>query len=593
MNEIKKNGKVYTPPILASFVSRKLIEYYLRSKEKPAPPLNLKIIDPACGDGELLIAIWEVLEEYAQKIDATSSKKRKIDPIKTLFGIEIDKNAVRKTKINISKLNTTQLKKNEIKITQTNALFPYQKKNRIQGWKILFNKYQTQDGFDLLIANPPWGADTSSYNSMLSENSYKLFKGQFDTSDLFIELSLSIVKENGLIAFIISDSLFNKERTQLRKMLLESTEIKFIGRFGEKIFPNINRACAIIILQKKEKPRKNNLIDCLRLNPKVRKEILFGDLSFIEVDKILSHKIPQKRFLKNTNYIFNIDIKENEKKTVAIFNKSSLRFGDFLLSYRGIELSKKGNVCQCQHCSLWFPLPRKEESNCPHCNAKLIKAHLSISKIVSDRKKRGYKPLIVGESIQRYKTVFKLWIDTAKNGINYKDNSIYSGAKLIVRKTGVGINATIDRTNSFTNQVVYIFKNKQDEDKTIPLEFMLSLINSRAMYYFLVKNYGETEWRSHPYLTQTQILDLPIPNGQKINFFNNENITNIVNILKPYIKSKKGVSDKDDAIIEYSVAKLYGLTRSDYQQIYSTLESVEPLRPIQALKKISVDDIFG
>ena len=44
-----------------------------------------------------------------------------------------------------------------------------------------------------------------------------------------------------------------------------------------------------------------------------------------------------------------------------------------------------------------------------------------------------------------------------------------------------------------------------------PLEFMLAVLNSRAMYYFLAKKHGETEWRSHPYLTQKQVLDLPMP----------------------------------------------------------------------------------
>ncbi|MFC1788842.1 DUF3795 domain-containing protein [Thermodesulfobacteriota bacterium] len=42
--------------------------------------------------------IWEVLEEYALRINATSSQKGKIDLTKTLFGIDIEKSVIRKTK---------------------------------------------------------------------------------------------------------------------------------------------------------------------------------------------------------------------------------------------------------------------------------------------------------------------------------------------------------------------------------------------------------------------------------------------------------------------------------------------------------------
>ena len=43
------------------------------------------------------------------------------------------------------------------------------------------------------------------------------------------------------------------------------------------------------------------------------------------------------------------------------------------------------------------------------------------------------------------------------------------------------------------------------------LESFLAILNSRAMYYYLTANSGETNWRSHPYLTQKQLLNLPLP----------------------------------------------------------------------------------
>ena len=43
----------------------------------------------------------------------------------------------------------------------------------------------------------------------------------------------------------------------------------------------------------------------------------------------------------------------------------------------------------------------------------------------------------------RYQVSRRLWIDTSKDGINYKEERFYQGKRLLVRKTGVGIMATM------------------------------------------------------------------------------------------------------------------------------------------------------
>ena len=120
------------------------------------------------------------------------------------------------------------------------------------------------------------GCRYRSDKKALTNGEFSLFKGQYDSSDLFIELALSIVKPGGFFAFIIPDSIFSIERLALRKMLLEYTEITYIGRFGEKIFEGINRACAVLICRK-TKPKKSAVVDALRLYTCLWKSILQGD----------------------------------------------------------------------------------------------------------------------------------------------------------------------------------------------------------------------------------------------------------------------------------------------------------------------------
>src|SRR5205823_3849518 len=81
-------------------------------------------------------------------------------------------------------------------------------------------------------------------------------------------------------------------------------------------------------------------------------------------------------------------------------------------------------------------------------------------------------------------------------GINYKIPSLYAGEKLLVRKTGRGIYATIDRTGAFTTQTVFIFKlnpNRTEHYKQLRLAYILGVLNSRMMLYRYYKKIGDIE----------------------------------------------------------------------------------------------------
>lgn len=141
-----------------------------------------------------------------------------------------------------------------------------------------------------------------------------------------------------------------------------------------------------------------------------------------------------------------------------------------------------------------------------------------------------------------------------------------------------------------TNQVVYMFRNKNSS--VLPLEFHLALMNSRAMYYYMVKSSGETEWRSHPYLTQTQILDLPFPKFRQNNPKINEIAFSIQREIRPFLIKGRTLPNHIDAKLELLIAKAYRLTKQHYEVIYDTMRNVEQLLPVQSLQKISITDIF-
>lgn len=601
---MKLNGVVYTPTVLARYVARKTVLFFLsdlisrqkmqKGKNKAKfDPQTLRILDPACGSGELLVAVWQQLKDLTNDYNSNLFKIDKLMPNHVLCGVDNDQKAIQQTKASIQGLfgRASVSMNGNYRLLNTNALSPFNSKTSHQGWKRVLNIFAVEEGFDILIANPPWGADISAYRSKLTREDFSLFQGQYDTSDLFMELALSIVKPGGYISFIIPDSLFSQEREALRKLLLTETKILFIGRLGEKMFGNINRACAVIIL-KKGKPKAKTVTECLRLTPPIRRKIIDGTLSFIQAENILGHKVLQSRFNHNKNYIFDIDIKAGEEKNFCHFKKLPSTFGDHLKSTRGVELSKHGRIHRCPECKYWMPLPSTSQFRCLHCKDSVQVSEKHTKCIIKDKKTKGYAPLLVGESIRRYSIGSVLWIATDKQGINYKPSQSYWSPKLLLRKTGVGISAAIDYSGAYTNQVVYSFQPHSGIRNPLPLEFFLGVLNSRAMYYFLVNNHGEMEWRSHPYITQSQVLAFPLPDERVLHAKCLDAVQEITELLLPYTRNGKPITEKLDAKIERLVAYIYNLSRDDYKAIYSTLDNVEQLLPVRALRKISVADIF-
>ena len=567
----KLNGVFYSPSFLAEYLSKKIVKY-LGCRNIAT------IIDPACGDSILL-------RSFANELLETSDKN-----LPKIFGVDKDINAIISS---TSKFADKSFKKIVTNFINTDGLFPVNGKNSIEGWIELRKDLKSKNGFDIALSNPPWGAELNDYDPITLNFNFALAKGQFDIFDLFVEVILNNLNENGIYGLILPDSVFSQEQARFRCLLSKNTTIHLIARLGEKIFPGINRAC-VIIVGEKVKPKSNHQVDCFRLSSNYKKRVMANELSLEEVEKELIHKVPQSRFIENDNCVFDIDLKSDEQKTFEKIQTGSFSIKQFVKNTRGAEISKKGVVCQCPKCKRWMPYPKSKQPKCNNCNTALNIDSVVKEKIILNHNAVGNIKLKVGEDLFRFTSVSKSWINTLKEGINYKDLSIYDGDKILVRKTGVGITASMDYENAVTNQVVYILKLKTAVENKLSLEFVLAVLNSRAMTYYLIKKFGENEWKSHPYLTQTMLINLPFP---KIDFNSPDAkklISRVTRIVRSEVsKSKeKNIAKANDLFIERVVAHFFKLNQTDYKAIFETLSSSEQLIPIKRLLNCNTKEIF-
>lgn len=130
--------------------------------------------------------------------------------------------------------------------------------------------------------------------------------------------------------------------------------------------------------------------------------------------------------------------------------------------------------------------------------------------------------------------------------------------------------------------MVYILRNKNK--KNPDLEFFIALINSRAYYFFLIKAFGELEWKSHPYLTQTQILSLPLPDLKSEK--NKKIINEIVLLLRPQLKIGRPLK-QIDMKVESLIGKIFVLTKKDYRIIFNAINELDELLPVRELKNFA------
>jgi hypothetical protein len=209
-----------------------------------------------------------------------------------------------------------------------------------------------------------------------------LAKGQFDSSDLFIELGERLLIENGYMAYIVPDSIFNPDKENVRKFILSNFEICFISRLGEKFFRNVNRACVLLVLRKC-KPSSSHKIESFRLTHEDRKNIFAGKSSLAVVCNEKRIYIPQTRFSKNKNFQFDIEVESRDVPTFHKIKSQKNILSSYLTSDRGVELSKSGLVMKCLFCKKYSPKSKKEILICPHCRSNLGDGDMLEDKITS------------------------------------------------------------------------------------------------------------------------------------------------------------------------------------------------------------------
>lgn len=234
--ENKKTGSFYTPSLLSQYMAKKLIDSHLKISMKK----EIRVLDPACGEGDLLIALFH------------EARKKGINAY--LIGIDTNELA-----LEISRTRFADLKIGKFELIQTDFLDLVVKKY-IKNNDTFSTEKHVLDNIDLVIANPPY-ISTTNLGSEKSQEIAKIFKlkGKVDMYQAFFPAISLLLDEKSSIAVITSNKfLTNKTGKETRYHLKENYEISEIVDLGDTKLFSAAVLPSIIFANRKNKSCQKN-----------------------------------------------------------------------------------------------------------------------------------------------------------------------------------------------------------------------------------------------------------------------------------------------------------------------------------------------
>lgn len=595
-------GIFYTPEFVTDYLVRRAIIHFLRQNprtdtfdkliEENVQDISalerrvreMKILDPACGSGAFLVKAVDLLTELYEKIhyarvaageyigEKNSRKKpeklvildRFFDEIDVrrqiildnIYGVDINPESVEITKLSLF-----------LKIAKKDLQFPHLgthimcgnsivKDSTIDhkafGWTTKFASIFQSGGFDIIVGNPPWGADLATVREYLVTEFHQIARGQFDSFAIFLYQNLrDLLKEDGILGYIIPNELCLEDVNEPLRAEIVENDITEMLNLGLDIFEDVTKP-SLIFMVRKSAPREDvDILVGLRQEDKMNLKDRQSGIEFLLRTEYY-HSRSQSSFKSNDKTKFDIWATEEDRQIKEIIIGNQFRpLRDYMRNGRGIDTNKQGKYLVCPKCSFLNPpfgvgrAGRVQTKPCVNedCNFSferekaredeeedLAVKNYQLEFIFSSEDfgiliDKGFdKPGYIGADLQRFHFVrqprsFKYYGDQLEDPtyaryskIGWKSPSLYTGEKILFRKVSSGNLPTMMIHDGLLifNQQIYCFQKKEITSE-VSLLFYLAVISSRLFHYYFLKQFTDPDKETLPHFTQTKILMVPVP----------------------------------------------------------------------------------
>ncbi|NOQ32479.1 MAG: hypothetical protein GQ570_15335 [Helicobacteraceae bacterium] len=417
-------------------------------------------------------------------------------------------------------------------------------------WRYEFPEALDEDGdfvgFDVVIGNPPYISLSNIKEVDYSEYEFSTYEKNTDIYVLFFEKMLPMIKTNGYLSFIVSNSWVQSKYGNTLRELLNSMNTKVLNFKSMQLFEGATVETCIV-----EVSKKND-----------------SSISIVDIDKFNTKKIKYSKFLDMLHNQENNYEEENHLQMKILNNGTLLENCDIEI-FRGI-------LTGCNDAFIIDTIKQDE----------LIEQHTKSSEVII--------PLLRGKDIQKYQVDFNgKWLINTYNGtLNKKskkrENRVDIDNYQAIKKH---LNQYIDRIEKRKDKGVtpYNLRNCAYEDKFKKpkiiwgeisdepkfaydesrmyieatafcmtgknLKYILAILNSKLSKWYFSKiatttGMGTNRWKKY------KLLQLPIAQASDTHV---KTLTSLVDKLLN--EKKKNIEIENE--IDHIVYDLYNLTQEE------------------------------
>lgn len=526
--EVRKAGGVYyTPSYIVNYIVKNTVGKLVEGKN-PKDIEELTVLDPACGSGSFLIGAYQYLmdwyrdwyvahgEEKYKKANIIHQDKdgewqltlaeRTRILLAHIFGVDIDRQAVEVAKLSlmlkaletpgqISLLEKRMLPDLSNNIKCGNSLISTDyfagqltpdpaEMARINAfdWETEFSEIFKRGGFDVVIGNPPWGADIDREIEYFHEKYPATTKEHTDSYKLFIEAAINRVVLGGLVSMIVPGTLIGQRRLKDVRALLMQHQIINVTNLGENVFENVIAPSCIFVVSKEKMSEGHwvSLIDASRLSNR-EKAILLDHAHSVEL-------LNQTEFSKNTDLDFSFARNKFHVPVQMLGDFKGLLCKDAGINYQrvGVGMREKGKSDLAQRL-LYDGIQQKSRDKMYWRGADIDRYW------AAETTEHFCRP--------NYKDFIR------ENEVVHLSPGIYEIVpKILLRQTADRLIATIDNRGVwFARSILSIIP----KGSLYEAEYFLGLLNSRY-YRYLYQNLVQESGRAFAQVKLSKIKQLPV-----------------------------------------------------------------------------------
>ena len=561
--EVRKAGGVYyTPEYIVDYIVENTVGEKIKGKT-PKEIANIKIVDPACGSGSFLIGAYKYLLNYHREYYSKQGKKKFLGSkedaitedgelalwvkkqilINNIFGVDIDSNAVEVTKLSLllkcmenetpasimnnqSLFNERALPSLDENIKCGNSLIgndfysggdslnidiETQYKINCFDWEDEFKNVFKGGGFDIVIGNPPWGADILKITRSYLTNKYK-YVVDYQSYQYFLFMLFNSLKENGLYGMIIPNTF----------------SLNVLAKKSRDNFLNMGHLMQIVDLSN---------IDVF-IGPKVRSTIFIGCKSNLEnTDCKILFMNNDKEYILKHNVSYN-EIKEAETWKIYLDDHNELtKLFDKIVS----NCKTLSDYCNVKQGYIPYRTTTLTKRFGEQKAKDIVKNRLWHSNI---KESEDYQKELQGSDVKRYALNWSgVYVKYGKWVSTYLPLEVFSGERLLIREISGKSPYTLfamytDEVYVHNPSVLAVLPINKD----ISMKFILGLLNSRLIGEIFLYIAPKSKKGLFPKIIITDAKRLPIPNIDLNNKQDKEMHDKIVTLVDNIITLNKKLS---------------------------------------------------